>query len=169
MTLRGDNCRWQQLMDGPYDRWQKHCKELDQLRRADKISAIAHNKRRWSFKGMLNNGCYNQAERVACVLGKLNQQVDNGGFSQWVSNGYAVKSWDWLPDILEEMGPASKKVLDLCCQMMAHVDEDEGDFEIGDDWENTIMPLSDTLSDAFYALHDEWHPEVYAYLEKLEK
>lgn len=155
-------------MDGPYDRWQKRSKELTRAFHAKEIDLKAHRARTWTFKGMLLNGCNSAAERAACVLGKLNQQIDNGGFAQWVDNRYAIESWDLLPDVLNEMGPVSKKVLAMCRQMMKLVGVN-GDFgDDDDDWEHTI-DLSDRLSSEFYKLKDEWHPEVYAYLEKLEE
>jgi hypothetical protein len=171
MTLRGDNCFWQQLMNGPYDRWQKHNGKLEQQVKDEKLSIRDYRRRSWGFKEMLVDAC-NPVERAACVLGKLNQQVENGGFAQWVDNQYAVDSWDWLPDLLEDMGPASQKVLAMCKQIMGWVEEDTGGFAQDEDseydWEHVICPLSDRLSAEFYELEDEWHEEVYAYLEKLK-
>lgn len=52
-------------------------------------------------------------EKKAVVLGKLNYQVENGGFYQWVDNGY-VSSIEYLLLVLKEMDTeTSKKVAEL--------------------------------------------------------
>ncbi len=168
MTLLETDCPWQTLMDGPYDRWQEHEKEVERAYNADEIDLATARRRKWGFDGMLDNAC-NAKERTACVLGKLNQQVCNGGFLQWVDNSYAIDSWHDLEDLLSKMGPVSLKVLELCREMMTWVDEDgeiDGvhDEEDGQYVHEQACLASDRLSDAFYALDDAWHPEVYAYL-----
>jgi hypothetical protein len=149
MTLLTENCPWQALMDVAYDRWQTN----------------PHIK---SFKDMLNT-C-TPKERAACILGKLNQQVENGGFLQWVDNGYAMGSHDWLESLLESMGPVSKKVLVLCQEMLSYCnDEGELQDEDGDgDHDPRPWEASNALSTDFYNLEEEWHPEIYAYLASID-
>lgn len=53
----------------------------------EKFSAMrshqGHLGRRWSAPGLTNR------ERLAVILGNMNYQVENGGLSQWVDNGYS--------------------------------------------------------------------------------
>lgn len=161
-----ETCPWQALMNVPYDRWRQHNAAVQQDLKDGKITLKIAKQRMWSFTDMLANGCDNEKQQAACVLGKLNQQVENGGFIQWVDNGYASESWDLLSEILPQMGPASKEVLELCNEIMAYVDDGEGSFrevENDEEWQE-ICDVSDRLSDQFYELRDRWHPEVYALL-----
>jgi hypothetical protein len=42
----------------------------------------------WSYNRMVREA--SDLERMAVVLGNLNYQVENGGFNQWVDNGYCT-------------------------------------------------------------------------------
>lgn len=57
----------QSLMDKAYGRWQGN--------------------EGWSTKTFFDH--MEPAEKTAVLLGNLNYQVENGGFQQWVGNGYA--------------------------------------------------------------------------------
>lgn len=155
MTLRGDDCEWQKLMDGPYQRWQEHDGS-------------------WSVKDMLLHACHTEAERAACVFGKLNQQIENGGVCQWVDNGYAFGCIDWLPDYLPATGPIGTKIWELLHPFLeSYMDEDGQMVQFGEgeddlEWAD-CSNMSDRLSNEFYKLEDEWHKEVYAYLAKLSE
>ena len=146
MAVRTENCVWQALMDDAYDRWQR-------------INAENPNNP-WTFEDMLDN-C-SELERHAVALGKLNQQVENGGFIQWVDNGYGPDTIDTLCDILPKMGPVSRKVLDMCVKFgdWDETELDEGDYEL-ERWNE----IDDRCSRNFYDLQDEWHEEVYTFLE----
>lgn len=150
--LKDENCQWQALCDIAYDQWQEHDK-------------LAPHSEKWGFKEMLENAEGPEKMVAACVLGKLNQQVCNGGFMQWIDNRYAIDSWHCLPEILEEMGPVSKKVLELCKHAMSWVDEDTGYVIEPDGWDREeACDDLDEVDSQFYKLADEWHKEVYAYL-----
>ena len=170
MTLLTENCPWQTLMDGPYDRWQQHSAEVQKDYEAGKLDERTARKRIWGFGDMLVHGCNTKAERIACVLGKLNQQIENGGVIQWVDNGYAYGSIDYLEDFLTECGPTGVEIWTMLKPFLEdYMDEDgEGirqyDEEEGE-WEEAFG-VSDRLSDKFYALQEKWHPEVYALLAK---
>ena len=84
----------QELMDKAYSRWQK--------------GGDLHNTSRIEFLDKLTD-----PERMAVVLGNLNYQVENGGWNQWVDNGYCT-SIVHLKDALEKVGtPTAKKVLTM--------------------------------------------------------
>ena len=124
------------------------------------------------MKDMLVHACETEAERAACVFGKLNQQIENGGVVQWVDNGYAYGCIEWLPEYLEATGPVGKKVWALLRPFLEDYMDEDGELERFDEedgeWED-CMGCSDRISSEFYALQDEWHPEVYAYLAKLSE
>ena len=178
MVLKTENCEWQELMNGPYNRWQQH----DELARLDReISAadgdhFENDRKVWGVEDMLLHACHTEAERAACVFGKLNQQIDNGGVCQWVDNGYAFGCIEWLPDYLPATGPVGKQIWELLRPFLeSYMDEDSGEmvqFDDGDEdgleWQD-CSDMSDRLSSEFYRLQDEWHPEVYAYLAKLSE
>ena len=42
----------------------------------------------WCYNRMIREGT--ELERLAVVLGNLNYQVENGGFNQWIDNGYCT-------------------------------------------------------------------------------
>ena len=107
MATVDDNSLWQQLMNAAYDKWQEQGRKCEATSKAagDVVA------RSWTYAQFLRE--LSVAERRAVMLGNLNYQVENGGFAQWVDNGYASDSGSELLDILPEMGEASKKVCDL--------------------------------------------------------
>jgi hypothetical protein len=76
--------RTQRLMDGAYDRWQTQKDTMTRQEFWDQLDAD---------------------ERVAVFLGNLNYQVENGGFSQWLDNGYAT---------LETVGFIGRTCVGMC-------------------------------------------------------
>ena len=50
-------------------------------------------------------------ERKAVLVGKLNQQVCNGGFIQWIDNGYAVLIGELMAVLAEVNTPATLEAL----------------------------------------------------------
>lgn len=73
---------WQGLMDSAYGKWND---ETGVLKGASYETFLAS---------------LPTKERQAVLLGNLNYQVGNGGFHQWVANGYALKGQEVI-DILE--------------------------------------------------------------------
>lgn len=163
MSVIAEDCLWQQLMNHAYDRWQEHEEKVDQDYRNGQIDVKAARSCKWGFDDMLVEACDNDRERTAVVLGKLNQQVDNGGFMQWIDNDYAKHSRDYL-GVLMDMGPVSKKVAALCEEAQEIAEDYYSDTdEIA---ELRMMDQCDALDTQFYALQEEWHKEVYAFLDK---
>ena len=82
----------QQIMNEAYEMWQDHDKEAidDDNYRAQ-----------WSF-GQFVDEC-TPIQQVAVTIGKLNEQVGNGGFEQWDDNGY-IEALDVLKDSLTLIG-----------------------------------------------------------------
>ena len=70
----------QALMDFAYEKWQKN--------------------RDWSYEKFIDSLSY--IEKVAVLTGNLNYQVENGGFMQWITNGY-VSKYSELFDILDKI------------------------------------------------------------------
>lgn len=160
-TVDGDS-RWQQLMNEAYDKWQKNSK-----------AGVVES---WTYAQFLRQ--LSVAERRAVILGNLNYQVENGGFSQWVDNGYASDSGVELLEILPEMGEASEKVGALVQSVLEHVDmgapkgscDDHWEEPQGDDFDYNLHPgcqAAKAADDLFYALQEDWHPEVQEYLRTL--
>ena len=72
-----DKSKWQAIMDAAYEKW-----------RTD---------RGMSYRTFLQS--LNPTEQIAVRLGNLNYQVGNGGFRQWVDNGYALHGRDVMADL----------------------------------------------------------------------
>jgi len=83
----------QKLMDEAYEWWQNDGKN------ASRGDFITHCKSK------------SQKHLDAVVAGNLNYQVCNGGFGQWVDNGYAVDAWDHVEDLLNRMGTKNSKAI----------------------------------------------------------
>ena len=79
----------QELMDEAYDRWKK--------------GGDLENTSRIVFLDKLTTH-----QRMAVVLGNMNYQVENGGWNQWVDNGYCT-SYPHLMDALETLGTDNAK------------------------------------------------------------
>lgn len=78
----------QKLMDEAYEIWQ------NELRDSASQTTL--------FKTLEERGMSNHVKAV--MLGNLNYQVENGGFQQWVDNGYASEALPGLLDFLKELG-----------------------------------------------------------------
>ena len=100
--------------------------------------------------------------------------IGYGGVIKWVDNGYAFGCIDWLQEHLEATGPVGKKIWEMLRPFLEEfMDEHTGEIQQDDEddegnW-SQASECSDELSTRFYDLEDEWHPEVYAYLARLEE
>lgn len=114
-------------MDRAYDRWQK-----------------AH----WSQENFWAQ--LSPREKVAVYVGNLNNQVCNGGFSQWVFNGYSDCSEELL-QILPLLGDTSREVARLIGDVLdeenQHLWSDDDD---GDDWD-----YSKDYDRLFYSINEK--------------
>lgn len=133
------NCPWQALVDTAMDRWLTNPNLL-------------------RFSDMLANS--NKAEQIACVLGKLNQQIENGGVWLWIDNGYAHDSINYLEEFLTECGPTGTEIWEILKPLIEKHMSEEGNIQNEDE-----LP-SEAISKQFCALQDKWHPEVYALLRR---
>jgi hypothetical protein len=62
----------------------------------------------------------------AVVSGNLNYQVCNGGFPQWVDNGYAVSAWEHVEDLLIRLGTKNaKSILNMINAFKEYIDFDQ--------------------------------------------
>jgi len=94
----------QKLMNEAYDRWQKEG-DLGGLNYNEFISRL------------------DKPHRNAVLLGNLNYQVQNGGFRQWVGNGYATEAHQIL-DLLKKIGTETAlKVSNMIEQLMPFLEE----------------------------------------------
>ena len=80
----------QELMDAAYKRWQDHNESVDN-----------NYNLQWDQQQFWDQ--LSEAEEIAVYVGNLNYQVENGGFQQWVDNGYG-ECWDKFKPILKNMG-----------------------------------------------------------------
>ena len=142
---------WQGLMDRAYDKWKQN--------------------RDWSYNQFLLN--LDSIEKKAVILGNFNSQVLNGGFVQWVDNGYASGGGRELLVILDEMG--DQRVSQLVKPVLEHVDlslENRGWG--GDYWLNNELEMEELLeelnglTDKYYDFYGEFELEVEEYLGKLK-
>jgi hypothetical protein len=101
----------QDLMDAAYDRW---------------TEGDLKGTSRYEFLSLLDD-----TTRFAVVLGNLNYQVENGGWCQWVGNGYCV-SYPFVLEALEALGtPIAKKVTAMVETVGLSLEQDvlDGDSE----------------------------------------
>jgi hypothetical protein len=102
--------RVQALMDEVYNEWQK-----DENK----------NKGKWDvLEG------FSEAHQIAVVFGNFNQQVENGGISQWIYNGYFHEDAEKLAGYLETGAQSDerfKKILGDIYQFDAYAHETDCD------------------------------------------
>jgi len=154
---------FQGLMDEAYERWKEN--------------------EGWDYKAMLAN-CTAE-ERMAVILGNLNYQVCNGGFRQWVDNGYALHLRDAVP-LLEKVGTENAlKVVEMLRQLDDHIDYNKEDrgwddywkrpephpyfgrddyYEDEEDSEGEV--IAESLDDGFYAINEQLLDEIEEFLAK---
>lgn len=140
--------KMQELMNRAYDRW--------------------HNRMDvWTTQDFWDQ--LNADERFAVFLGNLNYQVENGGFSQWWSNGYATpETFGYIKRACTRIGTnAAKKVAKLVKTaekaIGARTERELSESE----WEDLIENLSE-LDKAFYAVNAQFMQDAEAHLEKGE-
>ena len=94
----------------------------------------------WSQEQFWNQLSY--VEKVAVFTGNLNYQVENGGFAQWIDNGYSDCADD-LIDILSKLGTST-------CLIVAGMIK------------NAMERKENANYECFYCLHGcECPPEIY--------
>lgn len=157
---------WQSHMDAAYSRW----------RAASDTS----------YADML--GACSPVERAAVLLGNLNYQVNNGGFMQWVDNGYALYIEEVM-GLLKRIGtPNAALILAQLEGLKPHLnlralargyggdywrqaEESRGYYAHDDDEDEESEPqqeedysyLTEPMDDVYYALVN-WEGDVEAWL-----
>lgn len=121
----------QELMDAAYDGWQANPRK--------------------TYRDFLFDLPVDQKEAV--LIGNLNYQVENGGFSQWILNGYGAH-YEAVLTVLERINTdtsrAAYELIDRKVAPFIHYEHGEVDFNAADD--------------AFYALNDQLIADADAYL-----
>ncbi len=128
----------QTLMDEFYTEWQKEENK---------------GKSKWDVLDGLSS-----AHQIAVVLGNFNYQVENGGISQWIYNGYFHDDADQLIEYLEtgtKLDERCQTILDRIYTLSQYAQETDCDREgnfYDEDGENSF--IGDMInSDAF----DTWY------------
>lgn len=138
---------WQELMDQAYDKWQKHPQ--------------------MPYNEFLYN--LNTKEQQAVLLGNLNYQVGNGGFDQWVSNGYATHGEDVI-EVLQLMAtPIATELVERLPDLLDFVDLDQDNRGCDDYWkdpEDIPSEMMDELANWFYSVNEQFEEEVEEFLSK---
>lgn len=149
---------------------------------------------RWVDDNMSKYDFWNQLthiEKVAVFTGNLNYQVENGGFMQWIDNGYS-ECYVELINILEnhiktetsiKVGDMVSKAIDrnqydnydcdLCsygcdCEPEIYEDEDGNKYEeydCGCECECSQANYDD-LDDKFYKINEQFLKDVQEWLDK---
>jgi hypothetical protein len=168
MALLAQNCPWQRIVNSAYDRWRDHDRGVRQQLDRGEITQHQARQMMWSFADLLAN-C-TTAEREALVLGKLNQQIENGGVQQWIDNGYAQDSVTILAELMPRIGATSGKIWQMLYEFLSDWEVD-GDHEYSQHLNSVDLDAStdeaDKFDDWFYGLSDAWHSEVYGYIAGL--
>lgn len=113
----------------------------------------------------------------AMVLGKLNYQVENGGFSQWHDNGYSKAMKETLAAIKKIGTETATKVYELVDSMndeleglekaRRHYDNDR--FRSDDDEEPELDGTGlDNLDKKYYELNKQFMLDIEAYFANLK-
>jgi len=101
-------------------------------------------------------------ERAAVVLGHLNRQIENGGVSQYVCNGFAADARPYLTNILNSIpGPAAYAVWEITEQIYHDYPEGLRRFLDGEEED------SERLTSDYYAVQAEFLGACQLYLRSL--
>jgi hypothetical protein len=102
------------------------------------------------------------AERAAVLLGNLYQQVNNGGFRQWVDNGYGLHAGEVM-SLCRLAGPAGAAVADEVARIAPRIDFSRPNRGFaGDYWldEGPGEDVLDACDGRFYDLDEAFVAEV---------
>lgn len=140
------------------------------------LAATANDK--W-YNGSLKGKRYTEfvkalprAEKEAVVLEDLLCQVANGGFWQWVVNGYCVSIAEVEEALKQIKKPASIKLLLMLVQIEPYLlkNKEKGgffeDYVVANiiDQEHPFWDKLERFSYQFHCFSDVWQQEVEAYL-----
>jgi len=118
----------------------------------------------------------NDPMQAAYLVVNLIGQVNNGGFHQWATNGYALDA-EHVLEVLRNIGTATAmNVHEMVAEVAKHIDFSakyegcfgnywiDGDDDCDDDeHEDPFYGIFDDLDDRFYKINDKLESEVVAY------
>ena len=109
----------------------------------DELYDLENSEGDFDFQHMIDNA--DEAGRIALSVGKLYQQVNNGGFCQWIGNGYAEETLDHLEHAFDAIGGGNvAAVRKLVSQATAHdVLESLEDWDDEDDYGRDVLDHCD--------------------------
>lgn len=144
---------FQATMDGAYNRWQ-------------------------NSKGMTKQEFWDQLnadERIAVFCGNLNYQVENGGFSQWLDNGYATdETISFLLRFTAKTPGEAMKVVNQILYEFMHavrrcgVDLSDPFGSMEEEDYNWFYELTNPLNSRFYDVNTAWVAEIEAHLQGMK-
>lgn len=143
---------FQGLMDQAYGRWQANSAQVRAAREAGDETA-----KEWSKQDFLDQ-LYGD-EMLAIPLGNLIYQVQNGGWSQWMGNGYASPyALSMLRVVLKQIGtPAALKTQELIERFERLTDGNLSDqnWYPDEDDSDEFQEQESALSREFYEVDDQ--------------
>jgi hypothetical protein len=150
MNVNTDEMLMQKLMNQAYAEWR--------VNDWTQVDFYAH----------LHTSDHNQL--IAVVLGNLNYQVENGGWSQWIFNGYTKSAEPYILDILQEINTANSKTVEEYVRKAIREMHAEERFEANkrSGWSDDDYDYELDLNaedDGYYAINEAFMLEVNAYLE----
>lgn len=110
--------------------------------------------------------------RYAVLLGNMNYQVENGGWSQWIGNGYA-EAGDQLLDVLSMMRRTCPLATEVASMVRKAVDVAER-AQGGDPWneyghynDRYVEDIYNELDDrAYYAINGDFMKQTEIWLRR---
>lgn len=156
--MANENETWQGLMDSAYAKWPEGGSQPDMMM------------------------TLTPAERTAVLLGNLNYQVQNGGFRQWVDNGYATRRAATRRAVLDvvhdpnttpaeaEIGRKLSNILGRVRRYLKDGTEDRGfmgDYYKSRGAERVFAERSDTWDSWYYEVDEAWGRAVERHLANL--
>lgn len=98
-------------------------------------------------------------ERIAVLLDNLNYQVQNGGFNQWISNGYMTQQiTQEIKIILYDMGTKqAQKVIEIIKDLEEYIYDEPEEEKYWEEIEKFDNP--------YYEINDEFEEEIEHYLK----
>lgn len=152
----------QKLVNEAYDKWIKHDWHLRSLMESGQLSEDDFGRAKWSWSDLIENS--DEKTKVALVVGKLYQQLMNGGVLQWIDNLYAKYSVPYLRECLHVVGPISREVGDIVMTFLSDFATDDYEHVVDTDEASFYADMTDN---AIYRLNDDdrWLKEIEGYFD----
>lgn len=143
---------WKAILDGAYDRWNRQ----DYLT-LDYPAFVA---------------TCGAPERNAMLLGSLNYQVTNGGFRQWVDNGYGLLAHETISALRWVGGDNAAATIAMIQKIIPHIafgrpNRGWADYWLRDEWSDDCIgeEIADHLDEGYYAIMDALMTDIEAALK----